>query len=119
MYVGGLVGANDVTIENSYSTATVTGGNAVGGFFLWAPDYVKERALRAEEAMTADEDRVGAINAEAGGRIEFWKTSLQITAEHPIIGVGYGQISRHMYERTGRVRPSRPARSRASRSGRS
>lgn len=73
-------------------------GLMVGGFLLWAPDYVVERVTRAEDAVTAGEDRLDAINEEGGGRLDFWRAGLAVIADNPILGVGYAQSPRVLGE---------------------
>ncbi len=82
-------------------------GLLVGGFLLWAPDYVVERVTRAEDAVTAEEGRLDAVNEEGGGRIDFWRAGLQVIADNPVLGVGYAQSPRVLGEARylGRPRP--------------
>lgn len=104
-YAGFLVGASTQLARAGWIWLVLV-AMLVGAFFLWAPDYVKERATRAEEAVTAEEDALGAIDEEGGGRITYWKTSLQVVADHPLLGVGAGKIVEQMEERIGRRKVS-------------
>ena len=78
----------------------------LGTFFLWAPDYAKQRVMSTEQAAADGSDRGNALNKNSGGRLEFWRASLDIIAKNPIAGVGYGNIAREIGKRIGRARPA-------------
>ena len=78
----------------------------VGTFFLWAPEYARQRVVSAEEAATDESSRGDALNKDSGGRLEFWRASLDIIARNPIVGVGYENISSEIGKRIGRARPA-------------
>jgi putative inorganic carbon (HCO3(-)) transporter len=52
---------------------------------------VKERVTATWEAAGA-EDRSDALDETSGGRITIWKTVVPVIMEHPVFGVGYGNI---------------------------
>jgi putative inorganic carbon (HCO3(-)) transporter len=58
---------------------------------MWAPSYVKDRVAVTWEAAGAD-DRASALDETSGGRITIWKTILPVILEHPVLGVGYGNL---------------------------
>ncbi len=79
---------------------------AVGAFLLWAPDYARQRVESTEQAATGGSNRSDALDREAGGRIQFWRASLDVIAENPIVGVGYGRLPGEIRERIGQERPA-------------
>ncbi len=78
----------------------------VGAFFLWAPDYARQRVMSTEQAVTDQSSRGDALNEDSGGRLDFWRASLDVIAKNPIVGVGYGQLPGEIGKRTGSVRPA-------------
>jgi O-antigen ligase len=78
----------------------------VGGFLVWAPDYVKERVQRTELAATQDGgSRYEALNETGGGRLDFWQAALKVIAHSPVIGVGWGRMIPAMEPYLGKSRP--------------
>jgi O-antigen ligase len=78
----------------------------VGTFFLWAPEYAKQRVMSMEQAATDESSRDEALNKDSGGRLDFWRASLDVIAKNPIVGVGYGRLPGEIEERVGRRRPA-------------
>jgi O-antigen ligase len=78
----------------------------VGTFFLWAPEYAKQRVMTTQQAATNESDRFDALNRDSGGRIEFWRASLDVIAKNPIVGVGYGRLAGEIGKRIGNARPA-------------
>lgn len=78
----------------------------VGSFPWWAPEYAKQRVMSTEQAATDESDRGDALNKDAGGRLEFWRASLDVIAKNPIVGVGYGGLPGEIGKRIGRARPA-------------
>lgn len=78
----------------------------VGTFFIWAPDYAKERVKSTESAAADETSRTDALNQDAGGRLDFWRASLDVIAQNPIIGVGYGRLPGEIGKRIGSARPA-------------
>jgi O-antigen ligase len=78
----------------------------VGTFFLWAPEYAKQRVMSTEQAATDESSRGDALNKDSGGRLDFWRASLDVITENPIIGVGYGHLPREIGKRVGRIAPA-------------
>jgi O-antigen ligase len=69
-------------------------GLAFGLIFLasvpfWIPDYVEERVMETL-GIFEEENRIDALNEQAGGRFDFWGAAVNVIIEHPILGVGYG-----------------------------
>jgi O-antigen ligase len=79
---------------------------AVGTFPLWAPEYAKQRVMSTERAATDESDRSDALNKDAGGRIGFWRASLDVIAKNPVVGVGFGNLAGEIGKRIGRARPA-------------
>jgi O-antigen ligase len=78
----------------------------VGTFLLFAPEYAKQRVMSTEQAATDGADRGDALNKDSGGRLQFWRASLDVIATNPIVGVGYGHLPGEIGKRTGRARPA-------------
>lgn len=89
-YVGFLVASLPQALRTSV-LGTVLLIALLGTSAFWAPDFVRERVTLTWTAATAD-DRAAALDADSGGRITVWKTILRVVGNHPIIGVGAGNL---------------------------
>jgi len=56
---------------------------------FWVPQYVEDRVMETVGVLE-EEDRYGAVNETAGGRLVFWQAALGIIGDHPVFGVGWG-----------------------------
>jgi O-antigen ligase len=63
----------------------------LAGGTVWAPGFVKDRAMSTWQAASA-EDKESALDADSGGRITVWKDILAVIEQNPILGVGYGNL---------------------------
>ncbi len=104
-FIGFAGGALLQAVRNGIAWVLILGA-LVGGFVLWAPDYVMERMSTTQEAVTTTGDRYEALNRDGGGRLDFWKGSLKVIAANPVLGVGYGRIAVALEPYIGRARPS-------------
>ena len=88
--VGGLVGANDGTISNSYFSGSVTGGKRVGGLvgYDWRGN-ISDSCSRCD--VTGNED-VGGLVGENGGTVSHSYSTGTVTGNWYVGGlVGYNE----------------------------
>ncbi|MDM7916336.1 MAG: O-antigen ligase family protein [Candidatus Eisenbacteria bacterium] len=89
-YAGYLAAALPQSLRTSL-VSTVLLLAVLGSSFFWAPSFVRERIVATYTAAEAD-DAATALDATSGGRITVWKAILKVVAEHPIAGVGFGNL---------------------------
>jgi O-antigen ligase len=66
---------------------------------VFALAFVHERPRRVETGFELKQS-VAATNVES--RLDAWKGAINLTTEHPLLGVGPGNFQFHFYEATGR-----------------
>jgi O-antigen ligase len=89
-YVGFLCAAVPQAMRTSIA-GTLVVLTVLGSSPLWAPDFVQERIQATWDAAQSD-DRESALDADSGGRISVWKEIGRVILEHPVVGVGYGNL---------------------------
>ncbi len=104
-FIGFLGGSLVLALRNGIVWVLVLLG-LVGAFYFGAPAYVKQRLTETEEAATTEGNKYDALNHQGGGRLDFWKASLEVIQANPLLGVGYGRIATALEPYLGRARPS-------------
>jgi len=66
---------------------------------IFALAFVHERPGRVETGLMLKE-KIATTNVET--RLDAWKGAINLTTEHPLLGVGPGNFQFHYYEATGR-----------------
>lgn len=74
------------------------------GLSLGAPDFFRARVTETWNAVRGDASLSEAFNEESGGRLDIWKAVIEVIERHPIVGVGYGQLSTAMVQSYGHSR---------------
>jgi O-antigen ligase len=89
-YIGFLSASIPQSFRRSVS-GTVVILAILGSSPLWAPSFVQDRVKSTWDAAKSD-DRQTALDADSGGRITVWKAIGQVIIDHPVVGVGYGNL---------------------------
>jgi O-antigen ligase len=89
-YVGFIVASFPQALRTSIGGTMLLVAFLASGV-IWAPSFVKERAASTWQAAAA-EDKQSALDLDSGGRITVWKDILKVIEEHPVVGVGFGNL---------------------------
>jgi O-antigen ligase len=89
-YVGFIVASFPQAVRTSVAGTIILFAFLASGA-LWAPAFVKERAVSTWQAAAA-EDKQSALDLDSGGRITVWKEILKVIGENPVVGVGFGNL---------------------------
>ncbi|MBM3285747.1 MAG: O-antigen ligase family protein [Candidatus Eisenbacteria bacterium] len=90
-YVAFLIGAVPQVLRTNVAGGAILVAVVLSGA-LWAPSFVQDRVAQVWQAA-ASEDRQTAIDIESGGRLSIWRDAADLIVDHPLIGVGYGNLS--------------------------
>jgi O-antigen ligase len=61
--------------------------------YLFTPAHVKERFTETQQEVAA-----GELAEGSSGRVDIWKGAIEVIRDHPIVGVGFGQLPSAMRE---------------------
>jgi len=95
--IGGLVGNNNETIEDSYSTGSVTGDERVGGLVGWNSSFNSATIRRsyAVGAVTGNSETGGLVGGDGSNEIDcYWDT--ESTGQSTSAGSATGLTSSQM-----------------------
>lgn len=76
----------------------------VGGVSVAAPAFVVERLQETWDGLGGGGGYYDTGNEISGGRLMIWRSTLEIVAENPILGVGLGRLPMVMRDKIGRVK---------------